>query len=79
MPDADFALRFGAEFGNKQALRCQNPWFLGWEDAVEMWTFFSSPDDAGAGAAEKGEERREHEEEGEEEGGGEQQEKVEVV
>ena len=61
MPDEDFALRFGAEFGNEEALRCQNPWFLGWEDAVEMWTF-SSPA-AAAAAAEK-------EEEGEEGGEG---------
>lgn len=68
MPDEDFALKFksfGAKFKNKDALRCQNPWFLGWEDAVEMWTF--SP---AAAAAEEGEE-------GEQEGEGEE-EKVQV-
>ena len=55
MTDEDFQKSFGREFGNEEALRCQNPWFLGWEDAVEMWTF-SSDADAGLGEEEEGEE-----------------------
>ena len=56
MTDDEFALSFGREFGNEKALRCQNPWFLGWEDAVEMWTFSPSADAAAAAAEEEEEE-----------------------
>jgi hypothetical protein len=39
---------FKAEYGGLSArLRCQNPFFLTWEDAVEMWTL--PPDDGARG------------------------------
>lgn len=61
MPDDDFRLRFGREYGNEDALRCQNPWFLGWEDAVEMWTL--PPADADGFEEEEGGEGGEEREE----------------
>lgn len=33
--DADFAKKYG---GVSDRLRCQNPWFLPYEDAEKMWT-----------------------------------------
>jgi len=39
MKDEEFEVEFGEKFGNREALKCQNPWFLGWEDAVAMWRF----------------------------------------
>ena len=69
MPDDAFRLRFGCEYGNEDALRCQNPWFLGWEDAVEMWTLppadsaaFEEEEEGGEGGeGEEGGDEREEE------------------
>lgn len=58
MTDDDFASTFGEGFGNREALSCQNPWFMGWEDAVEMWRFSPAAEEGGEGGEEAEEEEK---------------------